>query len=850
MAPPNGSTLCPQLLLIAAGIALAAAMAAPAAGQKGDRNSLDQSSPPAEWQIPPAPVREPEESMAMFDLPRGFRVELVAAEPLVQDPISFAFDDRGRLWVLEWPSYNWPVRDILPDLAPEEPPASRMVILEDTNGDGRMDHREVFMEIDWPRGLQHVLDGALIFALPDIVFVRDGTGDGRADASEVLYADLEVPTNPHAAPSSPLRGMDNWIYSLRMEERLRRVDGEWISQPSARLGGQWGMHQDNYGRFYFSYNQDHLRGSLFSPHYAARNPNYSEASGADVRIGRDQTTWPHGITAGVNRRGQLREDGTLKIFSANVGPSIYRGGHFPPEFVGNAFAAEAVGRLIRRSIITETDGILEGTNAYSQREFLFSHDERFRPVFTATGPDGALYIADMYRGIIEGHLFVTTYLRDQVIERDLHRPFNGMGRIYRIVHTDRALDEAPRLERHDLHGWINQLGHPNGFWRDTAQRLLVEAGDLAAVESLRDLAMRSGNELERLHALWTLEGLGQIDEDVVLAAAGAGSFRIRLAALRVAEPLLEVSTVREAVLALADDSRIEVRRQLLFTLGETTGEDSERVMARVLREDLEAPHMAAAALSGLRGREAAFLALLSLDPSLKDDSPSARELFAVLAAAVLNGGDVDDIEGLLARMNDDGEPLWRRRAILGGMAAAERRAFARVPANLHFLNEITDPEMREAAQKMSGFFAEAGRPAPADGADLSPSAQALRQEGESLYPICAACHQQDGRGRAGMAPALAGSPLVLGPSDGPIRIVLHGFEDDPDFPEMPPLTGLSDEQIAAVLTYIRTAWGNSAEPVAPEKVQEVRRAAEGRGSPWSREDLGTAEGAKGEDSFK
>lgn len=798
-------------------------------GQVGDSSALDRSDPPVDWKIPEAPVRSPEESLKLFDLPEGFRAEVVAAEPLVQDPISISFDERGRLWVLEWPAYNWQLRDGFLGLEKQNPPASRVVILEDTDGDGRMDRRTVFMDgIVWPRGLQPMKDGALILKLPEIVFAQDTDGDGKADREQVLVRGLEIPANPHGAQSSLLRGMDNWIHGLQFPQRMRPAAEAWHSEPTLSQHGQWGITQDNYGRLFYAWNGDHLRGDLVPGHYFARNPNTPLTAGTGVRLAQDQTTWPHAATSGTNRRSQQRdENGTLRTFTSNTAPTVYRGDQFPREFAGNVFLGEVAGRLVRRSVLTEKDGLITARNAYHQREFLFSHDERFRPVYTANGPDGALYIADMHRGIIEGHLFITSYLQKQIMGRGLHQPLNGMGRVYRIVHKDRAPQSPPPLRRDDLTGWVERLAHPNGFWRDTAQRVIVESEDRRVVPALRKMALGHPDELARLHALWTLEGLAAIDRETLARALADESHQVRLAAIRLSEPFLADEAFAGKVLALAGDQRIEVRRQLLFSLGEGRGRKFEEGMIRLLERDAGQLFMVEAALSGLRGRELGVLEGMLQAPVWREERPGFARLFAALSHAVINAGTLDELERLLAAVSDaGGKPLWARQAVLGGLADAKKKGLALLPAALAALRTSADESIRRRAETLGKAWA---APVPV-AATLGSGVPAgpVFDKGRRFYAVCAACHGPEGKGQPGIAPPLEGSAVVASASDEVIRSVLFGRNQDRKnvaFPDMPPFGGFGDEDVAAIVSFVKARWGGQPRMVTAAEVQQVREAA-------------------------
>jgi putative membrane-bound dehydrogenase-like protein len=825
MTPNDPRRLRSRILRTAATLACVAALAGATTpgAQRGDRTPIDTAPPPAHWEIPPAPVLSPGESIAQMELPPGFRVELVAAEPLVQDPIAFSFDPQGRLWVLEWPAYNWELRPTLPDADEQAPPPSRVVVLVDTEGDGRMDTRTVFAEVGWPRGILAVGGGVLVFDLPDVVFLRDTTGDGRADHRQVVYGGLPIPVNPHSAPSSPVWAVDNWIYALQTDARVRYGHGGWRVEPAGRMGGQWGLSQDDYGRLFFGYNQDHLRGSLVPVHYAPRNPNYPARGGVDVRIGMDQTVWPHGITAGVNRRAHLRDDGRLQVFTANAGPSVYRAEHFPPEFQGNVFIAESAGRFVRRAVLSEEDGVITGRNAYDEREFLFSHDERFRPVFTAVGPDGALYVSDMYRGIIEGYISVTTFLRNQILDRALHQPFQGMGRIYRIVHGERPFSVRPGVAASDAAGWLPHLSHPDGFWRDAAQRAIVEAGDVSVVAALRELVTSAPDARARLHAFWTLEGLGAIDERLVREVLRDGSPHVRSSALRLAEPFVHRPETLRVLLTLMDDPEVAVRRQVVFSLGASDLPHAEAAMVAMLRRDGGRPFVVDAALSGLAGREAAMLDRVIEDADWQIERPGVRELLTALATAIANEGVPERVDRAIGRIADDAQPIWRRLALLEGMEAAAVKHLHLPPPSVSLLRSIAHPALREKALTVVGRVALAAseRERPVSEA-ADPELRALIERGRTAYAICAACHQADGRGLTALAPPLRGTARVTGAPEVLIDIVLNGRDEDRAFPSMPPLAGLPDDQIAAILTYIRQAWDYAATPVSAEQVRMRR----------------------------
>lgn len=833
----------PRRWLVLTVAVIAISLHPPASAQMGDqRDSLVQKPPPPEWSIP-APVLTPEQALKSFQLQPGFRIELVASEPLVEEPVALDFDPDGRIWVVEMRSY-------MPDVdgKGEIAPINRIVVLEDTDKDGRMDKRTVYMDgLHLPRLVKVLRNGVVVAEPPMLWFTRDTNGDGVADEKTAIATDYSVrETNPEGGGNALIWGLDNWLVSSSYGRRFRLQNGEWISAPVVSRG-QWGQSMDDDGRLFTNTNSDYMRADLVSNHYPARNPNLAASTraptGVNHRVDANQELWPVRVTPGVNRGyldGQLRPTGTLWTFTAVCGPLVYRGDNFPAEFYGNYFAVEPAAHVIRRSIITETDGVLSGRNAYDQQEFLGSTDERFRPVNLYTAPDGAMYVVDLYRGILQHRQFMTTYLRRQIVERGLDKG-TRFGRIYRIVHTGRQPGPPPNLSQASPTQLVGHLAHPNGWWRDTSRRLLIERGDTSVVPALRAQALSStASAPVRLQALWTLEGLGALDEEMLSTVMNDPAPKLRAAAIRLSEALLKsghAGLLGKVAVRVSDPSR-EVRVQVALSLGEAPAAPRDAALADLVRNDANTPYVIPAVVSSLAGGELAFLERLTASPEWREARPGYATLVEMLAATILNEGDGTKVDRLLALVRAETEPRWRRLALLGGMQSSTARRVAAVPTVLEAAAKDPDAEIAKGASALLARLDWPGKN-PVGPRPLTAAEQLVFERGRAVYTAtCAACHQADGRGLDGMSLPLVNSKWVLGPERVLARIVLKGKAGRFAAP-MPPLEMMSDADLAAALTYIRRSWGHEAPPVASAMVGIMRRAVIIRGQPYTDQELET-----------
>ena len=836
---------------------------------------------------PPVPaILSAQEALKTFKLPAGFKIEVVASEPLVESPVAITWDAKGRMYVVEMIGY-------MPDMEAngEDRPVGRIKRLEDTKGDGTYDKATVFVDhLVMPRAVQAVGEGVLVVAPPNLTYYRDSKGDGVADVSEVVDDAVgKEGGQPEYLPNSPLFALDNWITFSLHNLKYRFEQGVFSSTPAGK-SGQWGRTQDDWGRQYFNYNSDLLRVDLVPPLWYARNARLADKTAINVQLIKDQVVWPGHATPGINRgylpKG-LREDGSQAATTATCGPGIYRGDLFPADFRGNAFVPEPAGNLVKRLVLKENGGTLSAENAYAGSEFLTSTDERFRPVNALTGPDGALYIVDMARGIIQHKVFLSYYLAANIEERKLEQPIN-LGRIYRIVPDGTSpkvvtLPSAPK----EL---VSSLAHPNGWVRDNAQRMIVEQGDRSVVGAIEKLFRDGPSPQTRVQALWTLEGLHALTHELLKAALEDKEARVRAAGVRLLTeaswqyaflqagasetgsaparkdapanvPLGVIASYLPELQRLVNDGNWEVQMLAAFQLAACNTEEIRPQLTALLRKS-GSPLVAQGVVCGIAGNELVYLKELLALPLGDAKWLVSSGILKSLSALVFNARNPATIEELLGLVEALPANAPQQIACLEGMAGkppeknkktktgsgprpvalkAESPALVSLKASLK-------PAQVALVERIGKQLTWPGKPLPEDWrpppAALNAQEQLDFAKGKELFgTICIACHQANGAGLPGLAPSLVDSEWVTGPTDRIVRIVLQGLTGPIEVGgstwqmEMPAVTFFTDEQLAALLTYVRREWQNDGTAVKASEVAKVRAQIAGRTTPWTAGEL-------------
>jgi len=634
--------------------------------------------------LPVVPPTPPEEAAAKFRVLDGFRMDLLAAEPLVASPVAMAYDENGRAYVCEMRDYPYTDKaNHKPNQEnPTDQPIGRIRLLEDTDGDGVFDKATLFAEdLSWPTGVACWKGGVFVAATPDIWYFKDTDGDGKADVREKVLTGFRK-LNVQAVMNNLVWGLDNRLHGAggsnggsirpgdqadappvamaRADYRIDPVTREFeLVSGGARFGGSF----DDWGNRFLCNIRNPAQHIVLPGHYLARNRSLAAPSPIhDMAESGDQLP-VHPISppepwrvvraerwAGERDINMPRSElvGAGVVTSAS-GITRYRGSAYPEGWRDLVLVAECAGNLFYRLRLTPDGVTFKAERVDEGAELVASTDNWFRPVNFCNAPDGTLHVLDMYRENIE---------HPWSIPEDIHAAVDleagrDMGRIWRLTPPDFKPGKAPRLGEASGEELVATLEHPDAWWRETAQRLLFERQDSSVFPALRNLVKESKFPQARLHALWTLEGLGALTRDDLLVGMRDPAAGVREHSVRLTESRLQDPALLEALLPLAQDDDIRVRFQTAFTLGESDDPRVLDALAAIAKRDGADPWIRVAVLSSVAKTSDQLLARL-----LADEASASTDLLRELARLLGTRGQTSEMQGALAAASskDPGSP--------------------------------------------------------------------------------------------------------------------------------------------------------------------------------------------------
>jgi putative membrane-bound dehydrogenase-like protein len=566
------------------------------------------------------PPMSPEDSLAAMRPRPGFSVELVAAEPLLSSPVAFEWDARGRLWVVE-------MRDYPLGMDGKGKPGGRIKVLTDSHGDGHYDTATIFAEdIPYPTGIFPWRDGVIVAAAPDILFFEDKGGSGKADTRTVLFTGFTEGNQQHRINGFDW-GLDGWLYGANGDsggnivtaDGRRRADQKPVpisgrdfrfrpdtGEFEAESGGtQFGRHRDDWGNWFGNNNPTWLWHYTLDDRYIRRNPRLALKTTKQMLANYPENT--RVFTAYPKESAPIRfnQPQSLGYVTSGNSATPYRDELFGPAFATTVFASEPVHNVVHREVLSSDGASFTSHRAEDEqdREFLASLDVWFRPTMMKTGPDGALYIADIHRFALEHPEWIAPETQSRL---DL-RAGADTGRIYRVLPTGAKLRPVPNLAKLDNAALAAALDSPNGWQRDTVQRVLMERDAKDTAPIVRKLATTATNPKVRVQALATLGTLKITDAATIRTALRDPHPQVRVQALRASEALAAGEHVLlSSLLACADDPEFVVRRQLALTLGEWHDERAQAALQKLADREGDVAQMRLAILSSLTPESALF----------------------------------------------------------------------------------------------------------------------------------------------------------------------------------------------------------------------------------------------------
>ena len=555
----------------------------------------------------------PQDSLKAFQVEPGLKVELVAAEPMVVDPVAIAFDERGRMYVAEDRGYpTGPGKG--------KPPAGQIVLLEDTNSDGKFDKRTVFAEgLSFPNGIMPWKGGIYVTCAPDVFYFKDTSGDGVSDVKKLIFTGFQHLSTTQLRASHPTLNIDNWVYmncgltaSKLTSPECKNREPLFINRLDFRFRpetcdyeeysgtGQFGGTFDAFGRRFICSNRNHNQHVVMQGRHLRRNPYFNFAEyvqdipdhGAAARL----YSLSHNITTAASHTG---------YFTSACGLTVYTGNELPETYWGNSFTCEPAGNLIHRDILTNSGATFVASRAYPTNEFLASPDNWFRPVNLANGPDGALYICDMYRKTIEH----PDYLPEATRKVTDFESGKDKGRIYKVVSVGkRGLMPPADFTKHTAKDLCLELNSKIGWRRMTAHRLLLERKDTNAIPTLKTMANFGKAPEARAHALNLLNAFDALDDKILIRAMSDSQGPVREHAVKLAEARVRTSPqLATTLLKLADDYDAKVRFQCALVLGEVKNTDIVPALVKIASRDSDDRWTRAAILSSIGNYPHEFL---------------------------------------------------------------------------------------------------------------------------------------------------------------------------------------------------------------------------------------------------